>query len=226
MSMLIFLPQIAHGVFITLILMLSSLVLGLLLAVGLTMCSYADNYPLKKFVSLLVFFVRGTPLLVQIFLIYYGAGQFEWVRHSPLWLVLRDPMGCAIIAFSLNTACYTTIILQGAIKSVPSTEITACVALGMSKWLAFRRIIFPRAFQIAMPAYSNEVVMILKSTSLASTITLLDLMGVTQQLIQQQYASMGFYLFAGAIYLVLNMIISGVFRLIINYKSHLHYLKS
>jgi len=214
MTALTYLPQIANGVFITMILMLSSLGMGLLLAVIMTMCSFSDNYLLKKMVAILVFFVRGTPLLVQIFLIYYGSGQFEWVRNSPFWFILREPMACAIIAFSINSACYTTIIFQGAIKSVPNSEISACEAMGMPKWLAFRRIIFPRAFRIALPAYSNEVVMILKGTSLASTITLLDLMGVTQQLIGQAYSTVGFYLAAGVIYLFLNMGISGVFRLL------------
>src|SRR3989338_8563956 len=157
------------------------------------------------------FLCLGTPLLVQIFLIYYGVGQFEWIRNSVLWIILREPMACAIIAFSFNTACYTTIILKGAIHSVPRNEIDACHAMGMSKWQAMRRIIFPRAFRIALPAYSNEVLIILKSTSLASTITLLDLMGVTQQLISETYDTVTFYVIAGVIYLLLNAIITSIF---------------
>jgi arginine transport system permease protein len=214
MNVLTDLPQLAHGVLITIILLLASAGVGLVLAVAMTICSYSDHSLLKRVVALLVFFVRGTPLLVQIFLIYYGSGQFEWIRHSPLWFVLREPMACAMIAFSINSACYTTVILQGAINSVPKTEVAACEALGMPKWLAFRRIIFPRAFRFALPAYSNEVVMILKGSSLASTITLLDLMGVTQQLIAQHYATVEFYLTAGAIYLLLNLGITGVFRFV------------
>ena len=91
-------------------------------------------------------------------------GQFEWIRDSVLWLIFRDPLSCAIIALSLNSACYTTVLLQGAIQSVPRNEVAATQAIGMRKWLAFRRIIFPRAFRIAIPAYSNEVIMI-KSTA-------------------------------------------------------------
>lgn len=207
-----YLPELANGVLITLILMLLSVGIGLLLAVLMTACSYSEKSLLKKLITVVTFFIRGTPLLVQIYLIYYGAGQFEWIRHSVLWLALREPMGCAIIALSLNSACYTTIILQGAIKSVPASEVSACAAMGMSKWMALRRIIFPRAFRIALPAYSNEVIMILKGTSLASTITLLDLMGVTQQLIAQTYATIQFYIAAGVIYLLLNACISLVFR--------------
>lgn len=216
--MLTYLPQLLSGLSITLILMLASVSMGLLLAVGMTMCSYSENIILKKIVDVFVFFIRGTPLLVQIFLIYYGAGQFEWIRASWLWWLLREPMTCAIIALSINSACYTTVLLQGAIRSVPKNEIAACEAIGMSKWLAFRRIIFPRAFRLAIPAYSNEVIMVLKGTSLASTITLLDLMGVTQQLITQTYDTVALYVMAGMLYLLLNAIITGVFRLLMQWS--------
>jgi arginine transport system permease protein len=214
-NVLDYLPQLASGLVITLILMFASIGIGLVLAVLMTIGSYSENKFITKIIAMLVFFIRGTPLLVQIFLIYYGLGQFEWLRESSLWFILRQPMACAIIALSLNSACYTTVLLQGAIQSVPKNEIAACYAIGMSKWLAFRRIIFPRAFRLAIPAYSNEVIMILKGTSLASTITLLDLMGVTQQLIAETYATIEFYLAAAIIYLALNAIISGIFNLLI-----------
>lgn len=213
------LPALASGLSVTLILMVASLALGLGLALVMTLGSYADNFFLKKIIGLLVFFVRGTPLLVQIFLIYYGAGQFEWIRDSFLWPLLREPMYCAIMALSINSACYTTVLLQGAINSVPRNEYAACEALGMSKWLAMRRIILPRAFRIALPAYSNEVIMILKGTSLASTITLLDIMGVTQQLIAETYQTLNFYLIAAILYLVLNALISSVFKILYRHYS-------
>lgn len=212
-----YLPQLMHGVMVTLILMTASLALGLCFAIVMTACSYSGNIFLKTSVNGLVFFVRGTPLLVQLFLIYYGAGQFEWIRDTILWTVLREPMGCAVLALSINSACYTTVLFQGAIQSVPKNERHACEALGMSKWLAFRRIIFPRAFSIALPAYSNEVVMILKGTSLASTITLLDVMGVTQQMIAQTYQTAEFYAAAAVIYLILYMIISSAFKILLRF---------
>lgn len=211
MELIEYLPQLLSGLVITIILMISSIAAGLVLAVLMTMGSYSDKLIVRKPIDLIVFFIRGTPLLVQIFLIYYGVGQFEWVRNSSLWFILREPMACAIIALSLNSACYTTVLLQGAIQSVPTNEIAAAHAIGMRKWLAFRRIIFPRAFRIAIPAYSNEVIMILKGTSLASTITLLDLMGMTQQLIGETYQTIEFYLIAAGIYLVLNAIITSIF---------------
>lgn len=214
MNFLAYIPQLLSGLSITLILMLTSVSIGLLLAIGMTSINYSEKFLLKKVVGLLVFFICGTPLLVQIFLIYYGTGQFEWIRDSSIWIVLRAPMACAIIALSLNTACYTTVLLNGAINSVPKNEIDACEAIGMSKWLAFRRIVLPRAFRLALSAYSNEVIMVLKSTSLASTITILDLMGVTQALIAQTYQTVQLYLIAGGIYLLLNGIIMGMFSVL------------
>lgn len=209
------LPQLLNGLFITLLLMIAAVTFGLGLAIVMTMLSHTDHFFVKKIISFFIFFIRGTPLLVQLFLIYYGAGQFEWVRASWLWLILREPMSCAIIALSLNSACYTTILLQGAIRSVPHNEVAAAEAIGMSKWLSMRRIILPRAFRLALPAYSNEVIMVLKGTSLASTITLLDLMGVTQQLIAETYETIPFYLIAAAIYLALNGIITAIFQQLI-----------
>lgn len=210
--MFLYLPQILNGVLITLILMIVSLSIGLILAILMTLGSLYGNTILKQIIHSVVFFIRGTPLLVQIFLIYFGSGQFEWIRDSLVWFILREPMACAIIAFSVSTACYTTVILQGAISSVPKSEKDACDALGMSKWLAMRRVIFPRAFRIALPAYSNEVLIILKGTSLASTITLLDIMGITQQLISETYDAVFWYGVAAIVYLILNGIIIYSFK--------------
>ncbi|VVC77011.1 Octopine transport system permease protein OccM [Aquicella siphonis] len=212
MDLIPYLSRLLSGILVTFILMLASVSAGFVLAVIMTMCSLSEVYLVRKSVDVFVFFIRGTPLLVQLFLIYYGAGQFEWIRESWLWVFLQAPMACAILALSVNSACYTTVLLQGAIKSVPANEIAACDAIGMPKWLAFRRIIFPRAFRLALPAYSNEVIMILKGTSLASTITLLDLMGVTQQLIAQTYETVQFYLLAGLVYLGFNAVITAIFR--------------
>ncbi len=213
MTTLPYLSQLLNGVLITFILMFCSVSIGLVLAILMTIGSIYGHRILRMMINAWVFFIRGTPLLVQIFLIYYGLGQFEWIRNSALWVIFSEPMACAIIALSISSSCYTTIILQGAIRSVPRTEMDACDALGMSKWLAMRRIIFPRAFRIAMPAYSNEVLIILKATSLASTITLLDLMGVTQQLISQTYDTVWWYSVAAIIYLALNSVVIGLFKL-------------
>ena len=214
MHLLPYLQHLLSGLSITLVLMIASVGTGLLLAIFLTIGSLSNYFFIKTPTEFLIFFIRGTPLLVQLFLIYYGLGQFEWIRYSVMWVILGKPMACAIITLSLNTACYTSILLKGAIHSVPKSEIAACEALGMSRWLALRRIIFPRAFRIAMPAYSNEVIIVLKCTSLASTITLLDLMGVTQQLITETYDTVSLYILAGVIYLALNGVIMGLFKIL------------
>lgn len=207
-----YLTNFLSGTLITVFLTMSSIALGLCLAIGITICSTFAYQWIKKPVDMFVFFITGTPLLVQIFLLYYGIGQFEWIRNSSAWVLLREPMACAIIAFSVNTAAYTSVLLRGAIQSVPKSEVAACEALAMSKWQAFRYVIFPRAFRLAIPAYSNEVIMILKSTSLASTITILDIMGVTQALIAQTYQPIEWYVIAGMIYLILNTVIMTLFK--------------
>ena len=207
-----YLPQMFTGLVITLELMICSLVIGLLLAIVFTLCSATGKTLLKAPIDCLVFFIRGTPLLVQIFIIYYGSGQWSWLRTTFLWDFLRHPFGCATFALAINTAAYTTALLTGAIKAVPKGEIEACQVLGLSRWQMIRRVILPRAWRMALPAYSNEVIMILKSTSLASTITLLDLMGVMRQMIARTYDVLPFFLIAGILYFCLNALIIGIFK--------------
>lgn len=214
-----YLPHLLSSLSITLSLMLASVSIGLALAIAMTTGSVLGPRWLHKAIHFFIFLIRGTPLLVQLFLVYYGAGQFEWLRHSSLWFIFREPMACAIMTLAVNTACYTAILLIGAIHTVPKTEVDACDALGMSIYLAYKRIIFPRAFRMALSSYSNEVVIVLKCTTLASTITLLDLMGVTQQLIAQTYATVELYVMAGIIYLILNGIIIGIFNKLQKYNK-------
>lgn len=214
MNFLEYLPDLAHGTLTTIALMLAALAFGSVLALLMTLASISKQNVLRLPVNAFVFFIRGTPLLVQIFLLYYGAAQFEWLKASPLWWVLREPFACAVIALGFNTAAYTTMLLRGAIASVPQNEVAACEALGMSRVLMLRRIILPQAFRMAIPAYSNEVIMVLKGTSLASTITILDLMGVANQLAAQTYETFEFLAIAGMIYLLLNVILVGLFKLL------------
>ena len=214
MTVITYIPQLLQGVWITLLLVTCALSIGIILAMLMTLGVISKRPYLSAPINALVFFIRGTPLLVQFFLIYYGSGQFEWLRDSALWTVLREPFACAVLALALNTSAYTTALFKGAIEAVPKTEIMAAHALGMSKALTMRRIMLPIAFRLALPAYSNEVVIVLKGSSLASTITILDLMGVTNQLIGQTYESMKFLAIAGGIYLVLNALVISLFKVI------------
>lgn len=209
-----YLPQLAHGLLITLLLMMGALALGIVLALLMTFALISNRIYFMAPVQALVFFIRGTPLLVQIFLIYFGGGQFDWLKASLLWPIFREPFACAVIALALNTAAYSTVLFKGAINSVPENEVSACHALGMSKFLMLRRIILPRALRMALPAYSNEVIIVLKSTSLASTITILDLMGVTNKIIAQTYLTIEFLTIAGLIYLLLNSLIITLFKFV------------
>ena len=163
---------------------------------------------------LYIFFFRGTPLLVQIFLIYYGLGQFEAVRNSFLWEpVLSQAYWCAIIAFTLNTSAYLAEIIRGAIQNIPVGELEAADAIGMSKWQKLTRITLPRAFGIVIPAYSNEVIFMLKGSALASTIALMDITGVARTISARTYTLMELFFAAGVVYLLLSWVILFSFRL-------------
>ena len=196
-------PDLLGGLVVTLELTVLSLVFGMVLALPLAALRTARNPILWMPAYGYITFFRGTPLLVQIFLIYYGTGQFDWIKETPLWPLLREAYWCAILAFSMNTAGYTAEILRGAIEAVPRAEIEGALALGMSPWLVFRLISLPRAFRLALPAYGNEIILVIKSSSLASTITLLDITGVARTLVAHTYAPYEVFLVAGALYLVL-----------------------
>ena len=191
-----------------------SLVVGMILALPAALARVSRRWWLRWPAFAYIFFFRGTPLLVQIFLIYYGLGQFETVRNSALWPILREPYWCAIIAFALNTGAYTAEIFRGAIQAVPVGEVEAATAFGMSRPLALRRIILPRAFRIALPAYGNEVILMLKGSALASTITLLDLTGMARTIIARTYMPVEIFLAAGLIYLAMTFTFVQLYRLL------------
>lgn len=209
-----YLPKILSGTAITIELTVLSVSIGLTIAIILTLAHKSNLWFLKFPINAYVFFIRGTPMLLQFFLIYFGSGQFVWLRATPLWDIFKSPIACAVIALAINTSAYTMVLFRGAIDSVPQGEVEACRALGMSYLQTLWRVVLPRAIRIALPAYSNEVIMILKGTSLASTITVLELTGITRQIIAQTYESMMFLLVAGVIYLLINAVIIGGFKLL------------
>lgn len=198
------LPKLLGGVPLTLQLTGLSLAVGVLIAIVAAAARLSDNLLFRSAAWSYVFIFRGTPLLVQIFLIYYGLGQFDLVRQSFLWPVLREAYWCAVLALALNTGAYASEIFRGAVLSVPHGQVEAARACGMSRWLAFRRIVAPQALRQALPAYGNEVVLMVKASSLASTVTLLEITGVARRLISQTYAVFEIFIVAGAIYLALN----------------------
>ncbi|WP_415881304.1 ABC transporter permease [Neptuniibacter sp. QD34_54] len=205
-------PRLLEGALLTLELVLFSGFIGLMLAVPLALMRISKRPWLQAFPLAYIFFFRGTPLLIQIFLVYYGASQFEFIKNSALWPILKEPYWCAIITFALHTAAYIAEILRGAIQSIPKGEIEAAKALGMSYPLMLRRIILPRAFGIMMPAYGNEVILMLKGSALASTITLLDLTGMARTIIARTYTPLEIFFAAGVIYLIISALLVFLFR--------------
>lgn len=206
------LPDFADGLWITLCLTAISVVLGLVLAMPIAV---ARINPVTRPIAYgFVFFFRGTPLLVQFFLVYYGAGQFrEAFEGIGLWRgFFREAWFCGLFTLTLNTAAYTSEILRGAIMAVPRGEVEAARACGMSGWRLYRRIILPKAARLALPAYGNEVIFLMQATSLASLITIMDLTGIARKLVAKTFAVYEVYLFIGLVYLILTYLIIFVFR--------------
>lgn len=162
---------------------------------------------------------RGTPLLIQAFLIYYGLGQFEFVRESFLWPILREAWWCALIAFSLNSAAYTTEIFRGAIEATPFGEIEAAKATGMSTIKMYRRVIIPSALRRALPAYSNEVIFMLHGSVIASTITVIDILGAGRVVNGRHYLAYEGFISAAILYMILVYGISRGFKV---WEKHWH----
>ncbi|NRP88115.1 Octopine transport system permease protein OccM [Ensifer adhaerens] len=191
----------------TLLLFSLSIVSGGVLALVIVATRVSGNPILMGFAKGYIFVFRGSPLLIQMFLIFYGLAQFSFIRYSFLWPFLREPVVCAILSLALCTAGYTAEIFRGGIRAVSPKEIEAARSIGMSRLLLVRRIIAPIAFRHALPAYSTEIVLMMKSTALASLVTVWEVTGVAQRLISHTYRTMEVFLCAAIIYLVLNFII-------------------
>jgi arginine/ornithine transport system permease protein len=210
-------PAYLHGLWLTLQLATIPLVVGLAGAIPLAVLRIAPSRLLSLPVATFTYFMRGTPMLAQLMIVYYGLGQFEWMQRawqngSPLLLLLRDPYYCALLAFTLNTCAYTTEILAGALRATPYGEVEAAQAFGMSRVTAWRRILLPSAMRRFIPAYSNEVILLLHGTSIASAVTLVDLTGAARDFYANYYAPFAAFLLAGAMYFCLTMAIAVVVR--------------
>ena len=208
------LPKLIQGATLTLELTALSVIAGLIVAIPLGIARSSRLWYVRSLPYASLFFFRGTPLLIQLFLVYYGLGQFEAVRDSVLWPYLRSPFWCAVITMTLHTAAYIAEILRGAIQAIPPGEIEAARALGMSRFKTLIHIVLPRAARIGLPAYSNEVILMLKASSLASTVTLLELTGMTRTIIARTYQTVDMFLIAGVIYLVMSFVLIQGFKLL------------
>ncbi len=207
------LPRLFDGALLTIQITAISVAIGLLAAVPLALLRLSHNPFVRLPVYAYIFYFRGTPFIVQLFLIYYGSGQFrDTLEAVGLWIFFREAYFCAVLALTLNTAAYTAEIFRGAIQGVPFGEIEAARACGMSRGLLYRRIILPKALRLALPAYSNEVVFLLQTTSIVSIIALLDLTGVARVIIARSFEPYKLFLTAAIFYLVMTYGVLFVFK--------------
>ncbi|WP_259782456.1 ABC transporter permease [Aestuariispira ectoiniformans] len=205
-------PLYVEGVWNTINLTALCLVLGWILSIPLAFAR-ANRHPIFNGpIWCFTYFFRGTPLLVQTYLIYYGLGQFDFVRDGLLWPLLKDAWWCALIAFTLNSCAYQTEILRGAIEATPFGEVEAAKACGMSPTKMKRRIILPGALRRALPMYSNEVIFMLHGSVIASTITIIDILGAGRVVNAKYYVAYEGFISAAVLYMILVFVISRVFK--------------
>ena len=205
-------PKLLNATLITLKLLSVSLIIGLFIGLFFAILRLNKNIFINKFAYGYSYVFRGTPLLVQIFIIYFGLGQIEYLRSTVLWVILKEPYWCAIIAFSLNTGAYTSEILRSAFQTIKPGIIEAGKSLGISNKVIFYKIQIPIAIRQSLPAYGNEIILMMKGTSLASTVTIMDLTGVAKYIISTTFKPIEVFIVAGGIYLFMTFIIHNVIK--------------
>lgn len=212
------LPKMLMGIGLTFQLLILSAILGLLLAIVLMLMRVSGKWWLSWPAQAYIYVFRGTPILVQIFIVYYGFPQLEIIRESVLWPLFRDPFGCAVVALSLNTGAYVSEILRGGVQGVDRGVLEAGEALGLSKTQRFVYLTTPIATRLALPAYGNDIISLLKSTALASTITLMDMTGIARTIVAQTYAPYEIFISLAIVYMVLTFLIQ---KLVARIERHL-----
>ena len=205
-------PKLLSASIITLKLLSVSLIIGLFIGLFFAILRIKNNIIFGKIAYIYSYIFRGTPLLVQIFIIYYGFGQVEFIRESFLWIILKEPYWCAVIAFALNTGAYTSEILRSAFQTIKPGYIEAGKSLGVANKIIFYKIQIPIAIRQSLPAYGNEIILMLKGTSLASTVTLMDLTGVAKYIISTTFKPIEVFVIAGSIYLFMTFIIHNLIK--------------
>ena len=205
-------PKLLSAAVITLKLLSVSLIIGLFIGLFFAILRLNKNIFINKFAYGYSYIFRGTPLLVQIFIIYFGLGQIEYLRSTVLWVILKEPYWCAIIAFALNTGAYTSEILRSAFQTIKPGILEAGKSLGISNRIIFYKIQIPIAIRQSLPAYGNEIILMMKGTSLASTVTLMDLTGVAKYIISTTFKPVEVFIVAGGIYLFMTFIIHNVIK--------------
>ncbi|MEP5759295.1 MAG: ABC transporter permease [Litoreibacter sp.] len=201
------LPKMLMGIGLTFQLLIISAILGLALAIGLMLMRISGKWYLSWPAQVYIYVFRGTPILVQIFIVYYGFPQLDLIRDSFLWPVFRDPFGCAIFALTLNSGAYVSEILRGGVLGVDRGILEAGSALGLNVRQKFVYLTAPIATRLALPAYGNDVISLLKSTALASTITLADMTGIARTIVAQTFAPYEIFISLAIVYMILTWIL-------------------
>jgi len=207
-------PRLLKATKLTIELTSLSLLFGIFVGVFFAILRTSKNKILFFISYYYSYIFRGTPLLVQIFIIYFGLGQVEWIRESFLWVFLKEPYSCAILAFTLNTGAYSSEIFRSAFETVNKGVLEAAQSLGLNKINTFFKIKLPIAIRQSLPAYGNEMILMLKGTSLASTVTLLDLTGVAKHIISTTFRPVEVFIVAGSIYLLMTFLIHNIIKLL------------
>ena len=199
--------KIVEGIPLTLQVVSISTILGIFLAVAVALMRISGNRLMSLPAYYFVYLIRGTPLLLQLYFVYYGLSQFETIRESILWPILKEPYWCGIITLTISTGAYSSEIIRGGILSVSKNYIEASGALGLSQIKTFMLITLPITVRQALPAYGNELILMVKASSLISIVTLMEITGIARTIISKTYAPVEIFLVAGSIYLVINFII-------------------
>ena len=207
-------PRLLNATILTIELTLLSLLFGVFVGIFFAILRTRKNKILNLISYYYSYIFRGTPLLVQIFIIYFGLGQVEWLRESFLWVIFKEPYSCAIIAFTLNTGAYTSEIFRSAFETIQKGLLEAADGLGLNKIQVFFKIKLPIAIKQSLPAYGNEMILMLKGTSLASTVTLLDLTGVAKHIISTTFRPVEVFIVAGSIYLLMTFVIHNFIKIL------------
>ena len=205
-------PKLLSAAVITLKLLSVSLIIGLFIGLLFAILRLNKNIFINRLAYGYSYLFRGTPLLVQIFIIYFGLGQIEYLRTTFLWTILKEPYWCAIIAFALNTGAYTSEILRSAFQTIKPGFIEAGKSLGISNKIIFYKIQVPIAIRQSLPAYGNEIILMMKGTSLASTVTIMDLTGVAKYIISTTFRPVEVFIVAGGIYLFMTFVIHNIIK--------------
>ena len=190
----------------TLFLLAISLPIGFLLSLIMSLGRISNKVYLSQPIAAYIFIIRGTPLLVQIYLIYFGLGSIEFIRDSFLWILLKEPFWCGVLALTINTVAYGAEIFRGGIQSVTKGQIESGKALGFSKFSLYRRIIFPIALRQVLPTYGNELILMVKATSLVSLTTYMEMTGIARKIMAKTFAPVEAFIAAGILYLFLNFL--------------------